>query len=1003
MTANPAAEPARREVVARLVPARPVPGLDRMAALAARLLHVPHAQISLLGEVQRVAGGSGLAPDAVGGDTPLDQTVCAVAADAGAAFVVADARGDGRVRHLDAVVSGAVGAYLGVPLTSASGVRIGILCVFSPEPRAWTEADLTLLDDLAGPVVAELELAALSAEHEANLLQGQLAIDAARFGTYDWDLVTGAIRWNARLGELLGLEPGAAASMELFWERVHPDDREPLARDIDAARSSCGEFASEYRVALPDGGRRWVGSRGRVLCDPSGSPVRMLGAAFDTTEVRESRAQAARILATMATGFFAVDTEWRLTYLNAEGERILGRRFEDVRGRNLWSEFPGAEDLDFGRVYHRAMRTGQPEAFEEFYPAFGSWFEVRAQPTGEGLSVYFLDITARKEAQERAEAGARRLELLAEVAEELTGTLDLDDALDRLARTMVPRLGDWSVVTLVEDDSLRDVSCWHVDAEARPLVEAYVEERMAALRDTSYIATALRTGQPAVVEPDALVNLTRVLRPGRALDLVTVLAPYSGVVVPMIARGRTVGLVTLFSGAGRPPLSTEERAVAGDVAARAALVVDNAAAYVRAREAAAAAETASRWLGLLARVSEALSTTLDGVEAVERLARLVVPQLGDWCVVTVVAPDGELQEVARTQRDEVPDGAACPEVGALGAEALRTGGVAVARVPGLGSLTAVPLVARGRTLGVLTLVTTDGRGPLPHDELEAAVEVARRAALALDNVRLYDTQRSVAEELQRSLLTEPPEPDHVQVVVRYTPASEEAQVGGDWYDAFLQPAGATVLVIGDVVGHDMRAAAAMGQVRGLLRGIAYTTEAGPAEILSRLDAALEGLQVGTTATAVVARLEQTPDERERGISRLRWSNAGHPPAMAILPDGVVSVLAGVEADLLLGIDPQTGRQESEVVLDRGSTVFLYTDGLVERRGQSLDDGLVTLRELLGKLAGLPLDELCDEVLARMLPDEAEDDVALVAVRPHRQDRPRPPEAGPPRLPEHLRR
>ena len=302
--------------------------------------------------------------------------------------------------------------------------------------------------------------------------------------------------------------------------------------------------------------------------------------------------------------------------------------------------------------------------------------------------------------------------------------------------------------------------------------------------------------------------------------------------------------------------------------------------------------------------------------------------------------------------------------------------------------------ARGRTVGLLSIFNGPGGRRFDDAEVSTARDVAARAALALDNARLFAQQRELAEELQRSLLTPPPEPDHVEVVVRYVAAARAAQVGGDWYDAFLQPDGGTMLVIGDVVGHDTAAAAAMGQVRGLLRGIAFTTEAGPADVLTRLDAAIEGLQVGTTATAVVARLEQTADEAERGITHLRWSNAGHPPPMAVSPAGEVLVLAGVEADLLLGIDPHSPRVESRVTLDRGTTVLLYTDGLVERRGQSLDVGLGRLREALVELSDLPLAELCDVLLDRLLAPTRDDDVAMVAVRLHRQDAPRPPEAGP---------
>ena len=277
-------------------------------------------------------------------------------------------------------------------------------------------------------------------------------------------------------------------------------------------------------------------------------------------------------------------------------------------------------------------------------------------------------------------------------------------------------------------------------------------------------------------------------------------------------------------------------------------------------------------------------------------------------------------------------------------------------------------------------------------------EVASRAGLALDNARLYAEQRSLAAGLQRSLLTEPPQPDHCEIVTRYVPAAEIASVGGDWFDAFLQADGATMLVIGDVVGHDTEAAAAMGQVRALLRGIAWHSGAGPAEVLSGLDAAMEGLQVGTTATAVVARLEQTESEREQGLCRLRWSNAGHPPPMTVLPDGRVGVLSAPEADLLLGIDPRTARTETQVVLDRGATVLLYTDGLVERRGQNLDEGLARLRSTLSEVAALPLKELCNALLKLMLPEQAEDDVALVAVRLHSQDGPRPADVSPPRVP-----
>jgi serine phosphatase RsbU (regulator of sigma subunit) len=296
----------------------------------------------------------------------------------------------------------------------------------------------------------------------------------------------------------------------------------------------------------------------------------------------------------------------------------------------------------------------------------------------------------------------------------------------------------------------------------------------------------------------------------------------------------------------------------------------------------------------------------------------------------------------------------------------------------------LPMRGRGRTLGLLTLYFRRDSTVVDED-LATAQDVADRAGLALDNSRLYNAQMQLAEGLQRSLLTEPPQPDHGEIAVRYLPAAEAARVGGDWYDAFLQPGGSTMLVIGDVVGHDTAAAAAMGQLRGLLRGIATYSDAGPAEVLRGLDTSMTTLQMRTLATAAVARFERTPEEAERGITRMRWANAGHLPPLVINPDGSVAELATWKGDLLLGVDPDARRQESVVTLDRGATVLLYTDGLVERRDADLDAGMVRLRDAVLELADLPLEKLLDELIERLVHGRPEDDVALVAVRLHRQD------------------
>jgi serine phosphatase RsbU (regulator of sigma subunit) len=410
--------------------------------------------------------------------------------------------------------------------------------------------------------------------------------------------------------------------------------------------------------------------------------------------------------------------------------------------------------------------------------------------------------------------------------------------------------------------------------------------------------------------------------------------------------------------------------------------------------------------------------------AAARLPRLVVPALADFAVVTLVDPDGRPRDVgswhadpaaravveryAAVRLESMP--ATSPVARALiSGEPIREDGRAVVELlpPGeardlLGVLrpetaTVLPMRGRGRILGLLTLYFRAGTA-LVDDDLATAQDVADRAGLALDNARLYTAQMQLAEGLQRSLLTEPPQPAHGQIAVRYLPAAEAARVGGDWYDAFLQPGGSTMLVIGDVVGHDTAAAAAMGQLRGLLRGIATYSDAAPAEVLRGLDASMTTLETKTLATAAVARFEQTPDEVERGITRMRWANAGHLPPLVVNPDGSIAELATWKGDLLLGVDPDTQRRESVVTLDRGATVLLYTDGLIERRDADLDAGLVRLRNTLIELADRPLEELLDEVLERLVHGRPEDDVALVAVRLYPQDAPRPAQADPDRVP-----
>src|SRR4051795_2035386 len=414
-------------------------------------------------------------------------------------------------------------------------------------------------------------------------------------------------------------------------------------------------------------------------------------------------------------------------------------------------------------------------------------------------------------------------------------------------------------------------------------------------------------------------------------------------------------------------------------------------------------------LRFLAEVSESLITTLDTGKSAAQLAELAVSRLCDWAVVALAGEDGGPGEEAWAHRDP----ARRADVETYLTKRLRDTGDDVAMVDALmsgqpvqmipvredlvapslpteevraawrrlrtTSYTIIPLRARGETFGAMVLLNSGDRPPHTEAEIATAVEAAPRGPLALDNARLYGRQLKVAETLQHSLLTPPPEPDYLHIAVRYRPAGAYQQVGGDWYDAFQQPDGATLLVIGDVVGHNVDAAAAMGQIRSILRGLACDRPESPARILSRVDRVLTTLGVPTLATALLARIEQPAELAAEGLRRLRWSSAGHLPPLLLRPDGTVLSL-GSPPERLLGSGSASTRSDQEVLLSPGDTVVLYTDGIIEYGRTGIDEGIDRLTRQLADLAELPLEDLCDGLLDRVPPGRADDDIAILALR-----------------------
>jgi serine phosphatase RsbU (regulator of sigma subunit) len=249
-----------------------------------------------------------------------------------------------------------------------------------------------------------------------------------------------------------------------------------------------------------------------------------------------------------------------------------------------------------------------------------------------------------------------------------------------------------------------------------------------------------------------------------------------------------------------------------------------------------------------------------------------------------------------------------------------------------------------------------------------------RVSAATADRQVAQIQRRMSEAFQRSLLPDPIRRARPEVAVRYLPAVELGQIGGDWYDWFELPDGSLTVVVGDVAGHDQRAAAAMAQVRNMLRGVARILHpATPAQVKRGLDRAMEGSTANIFATAVLAQVSG----QQGDVLSFSWTNAGHPPPVLLRPDGTAELLE-TRPNLLLGLDPEAPCDDHRIDLPDGSTVVLYTDGLIERRGAQLTAGFDWL---VGELQGrheMDLESLCDHLLSGIV--EPDDDIALLLLR-----------------------
>ena len=540
------------------------------------------------------------------------------------------------------------------------------------------------------------------------------------------------------------------------------------------------------------------------------------------------------------------------------------------------------------------------------------------------------DITARR----RRELAS---EYLSRASLVLAGSMDPAETLREVAELAVPELGDWCAVHLADADGTpRQVAVAHRRPDQVELVAELQRRYPPDPQAPTGVAAVVRSGRPELYPEISDELLQAGARDPDHLRLIRALRLSSVMIVPMVSPGRTLGAMTFaFAGTGRE-YGTEELELAEELGRRAGLAVENA----RLLQAEQAAHAQLRALQSVTDVA------LNHLELDDLLSELLarVRDITGSDLAEVLLIDDEHMETRVTVS------------GTIAAEP--------------GGIVRVPLRADEYEMGALRLLFAEERTVAP-EEAELVELVADRVARAIVHARVYDHVRATAVTLQRSLLpADLPALPGYEVAVRYLPGQEGSEVGGDFYDAFPLSDGRFGVAVGDVVGRGIAAAADMGRLRAKLRAYAFD-RARPAEALERLDALSEAVG-GVVTFATVALLAVDPRDGRTDVAL-----AGHLPPLVRGPHGCRRL--DFQPGLPLGAPPMVRRQDT-FVLAPGETVLLYTDGLVERRGATLDSRIDALCELLGDSPCEP-EALLDHVLGELVPGgRSEDDVALVAVR-----------------------
>jgi serine phosphatase RsbU (regulator of sigma subunit) len=577
---------------------------------------------------------------------------------------------------------------------------------------------------------------------------------------------------------------------------------------------------------------------------------------------------------------------------------------------------------------------------------------------------------------------ADRLTRLARVASELVRA----DSADAVSRTVVTHGAEAvgaSVATmslLVDEESVRLVA---ISGGLPDDEETWGRFPLSAQTPSS---EAIRTGERLIVSgaETLLVRYPDMRMPARGAQAV--------VALPLRSGTRTVGAIGL--------LFTEPRDLDAVELEFLDILADTCAQSLDRIRAQQVAAVQSAKLTFLADAASELASSLDYEVTLANVARLAVPTFADWCAIDVV-DDDRLRRLAVAHVDpdkvrfahelaeryppdpDAPHGAwqvirtgQSELVADISDEMLVAGAVdeehlAIARALHLRSAVTVPLVARGRVLGVLSWVTAESERRYGADDLALAEELAKRAAVAIDNAELHSQTLVAATELQQAVLPQSlPSSPAWELGLHYSP-SGRAEVGGDFYDVIEVGRGRLAMFVGDVMGRGVTAAAAMAQVRAAVRAYA-ALDPTPEVVMSRLDQMYARYQTEQMVTLVYLLVDRDRDQ-------LLVSNAGHPPPVLLHGDGATTVLP-VADGAPLGVAALDPRSQRAVAFCAGDTVVAFTDGLIERRDEDITDGQGRLERAVGSLLGADLARALGQLAEEVRDPSRDDDVAILAVR-----------------------